>query len=56
MPPNAPSFPRRRESKPPAGVETNKRVAGRLKDLADVESLTPPADEDSSAATPHPSE
>ena len=36
--------------------KTNKRAAGRLKDLADVESLTPPAADDSNAAKPQPSE
>ena len=32
--------------------KTNKRAAGRLKDLADVESLAPPADDDSNGAKP----
>jgi len=36
--------------------KTNERAAGRLKDLADVESLTPPIGDNSNAAKPHPSE
>jgi len=36
--------------------KTNKRAAGRLEDLADVERLAPPMGDDSNAAKPHPSE